>query len=239
MATGAQPTTASQLHTINKASSYCTHQVFPCLPVYGSVVSGLCIASASLWYQVFSLKPWLPDSGITWSALGFFWERQIRCQKEKFKIRVPMHLNKQSWYVLLKNFLWRKMWLFQHQDPSEENILIQVFYFLIRRIKATIQIIPASNSQAEQQASFENMTRNFLFPSYISNGKRDFSCWCFHFLDSWFSCNLQFGDFFLLLSDISTFPSDSPLRMTWKHQDFQQVKVSVYFPALPGWQDRG
>lgn len=40
------------------------------------------------------------------------------------------------------------------------------------------------------------MTRNFLFPSYISNGKRDFSCWCFHFLYSWFSCNLQFGDVF-------------------------------------------
>lgn len=40
------------------------------------------------------------------------------------------------------------------------------------------------------------MTRNFLFPSYISNGKRNFSCWYSHFLDSWFSCNLQFGDIF-------------------------------------------
>lgn len=149
MATGAQPTTASQLHTINKALSYCTHQILPCLPVYGSIVSGICIAPTPLWDQVFSLKPWLPDSGITWSALGSFRKKQSRCQKEKIKIRVQMHLNRQSWSVLLKNFLWRKMWLFQHQDSSEENILIQVFYFLIRRIKVTIQIIPASNSQAE------------------------------------------------------------------------------------------
>lgn len=154
MATGAQPTTASQLHTINKASSYCTHQILPCLPVYGSVVSGLCIALAPSWYQVFSLKPCLLDSGITWSALDFFGKKQSRHWKEKIKIRVQMHLNSQSWSVLLKNFLWRKMWLFQHQDPSEENILIQFLYFLIRRIKVTIQIIPASNSQAEQQASF-------------------------------------------------------------------------------------
>lgn len=71
MATGAQPTSALQLHAINKEWSYCIHQILPCLVVYSSAVSGLCVASASLQYLVLSLKSWLLDSVITWVALIF------------------------------------------------------------------------------------------------------------------------------------------------------------------------